>query len=207
MGSAQRRARATAKTRRQILDAARDLFVTEGYEATSMRAIAERIEYTPTAIYHHFESKQALLDELCAQDFRVLSMAFERAGDVSDPIERIARIGGAYVEFALEHPMHYQFMFMTVRPGTLDAQAARSTDPTAHVYAVLRDSVAGAIDAGRLLPEYADVDQVAQILWGVLHGLLALRITGGARPWVDFTDIRQTAGTAQQTVLRGLLRA
>jgi len=207
MGSAQRRARATAKTRRLILDAARDLFVRDGYEATSMRAIAERIEYTPTAIYHHFENKQALLDELCAQDFRVLSMAFERAADVSDPIERIARIGGAYVEFALEHPMHYQFMFMTVRPGALDVDAAQSSDPTAHVYSFLRDSVAEAIHAGRLLPEYTDVDQVAQILWGALHGLLSLHITRGSHPWVDFSDIRQTAGAAQQTVLQGLLRA
>lgn len=207
MGSAERREREAAETRQRIVDAARDLFVANGYDATSMRAIAKRIEYTPTAIYHHFESKEALLDELCSHDFRALAATFQKVGKVEDPVERIDRIGEAYVEFALEHPMHYQFMFMTVRPGALDVDAAQSSDPTAHVYSFLRDSVAEAIHAGRLLPEYTDVDLVAQILWGALHGLLSLHITRGSHPWVDFSDIRQTAGAAQQTVLQGLLRA
>ena len=108
MGSVERRQRESAETRRRIVDAARDLFVEKGYEATSMRAIAQRIEYTPTAIYHHFDSKEALLTELCTQDFRTLAAAFQEVARVEDPVERLLRIGDAYVDFALEHPMHYQ---------------------------------------------------------------------------------------------------
>jgi AcrR family transcriptional regulator len=206
MGSAERREREAGETRQKILDAARDLFVANGYEATSMRAIAKRIEYTPTAIYHHFESKEALLSELCTRDFRALASTFQKVGRVEDPVERIDRIGEAYVEFALEHPMHYQFMFMTVRPFTGDDHDVTKGDPTEDAYAFLRNAVDEAIRSGRFLSEYDDPDHVAQILWAALHGLISLRIAKAHDPWVDFTDVRRTATLARRTLFRGLLK-
>jgi len=59
-----RRERERAETRGKILDAARRMFVLKGYEGTTMRAIAAKIGYTPTAIYHHFKDKDALVAEL-----------------------------------------------------------------------------------------------------------------------------------------------
>lgn len=205
MGSAERRKREVAETRQRILDAARDLFVENGYEATSMRAVAKRIEYTPTAIYHHFENKEALLVELCNQDFRFLAAAFQRIGRVEDPIERLAKVGEAYVEFAMEHPKHYEFMFMTVRPPTNDGDIEHG-DPGEDAYAFLRDTVAEGIEQGRFRPEYHEPDQVAQILWGTLHGLISLRIAKSHDPWVDFQDVRVTARAARTALLRGMLR-
>jgi len=205
MGSAERRKREVAETRQRILDAARDLFVENGYDATSMRAIAKRIEYTPTAIYHHFENKEGLLVELCNQDFRFLAAAFQRIGRVEDPIERLARIGEAYVEFALEHPKHYEFMFMTVRPVG-DAGQVVHGDPSEDAYAFLRETVAEAIQQGRFRPEYDDAHQVAQILWGALHGLISLRLAKGHDPWVEFRDVRTTARAARTALLRGLMK-
>jgi len=205
MGSAERRKREIAETRQRILDAARDLFVENGYEATSMRAIAKRIEYTPTAIYHHFESKEALLTELCTQDFRSLAVAFQRIGRVEDPVERLERIGEAYVEFALEYPMHYQLMFMTVRPAPPTDQEIHG-DPSEDAYAFLRETLADAIARGRFRPEYDDPDQLAQIFWGALHGLISLQIAKGHDPWVNFQDVRATAGAAKAALLRGMLR-
>src|SRR6185369_13375110 len=117
MGSLERRSRERADTRQRILDAAREMFVRRGYEATTMRAIAERIRYTPTAIYHHFRNKEALLIELTSQDFRALAQAFQRIRTVADPVERLRAIGEAYVEFGLAHPMHYRLMFMTPHPA------------------------------------------------------------------------------------------
>src|SRR6266581_9473332 len=110
--SLQRRQRERTEMHRTILDAAREMYVKNGYEATTMRAIADRIEYTPTAIYHHFRNKEALLAELCAADFRALAAAFQKIGRIEDPIERLRRSGLAYVQFGLEHPMQYQLMFM-----------------------------------------------------------------------------------------------
>ncbi len=205
MGSAERRKREIAETRQRILDAARDLFVENGYEATSMRAIAKRIEYTPTAIYHHFDSKEALLTELCAQDFRFLAGAFQRIGRVEDPVERLNRIGHAYVDFAMEHPKHYEFMFMIVRPPG-DTDAVHDADPGEDAYGFLRQTVAEAMEQGRFRPEYDNPHQVAQMLWGTLHGLISLNIAKRHDAWVDFQDVRATAEAAKTALMRGLLR-
>src|SRR5215212_10572320 len=70
MGVKERRDRQREDVRTKIMDAARDLFVSEGYDAVSMRKIAEAIEYSPTAIYVHFTDKAALMQELCAHDFQ-----------------------------------------------------------------------------------------------------------------------------------------
>ena len=175
MGSQERRSRERADTRQKILDAAREMFVQHGYEATTMRAIAARIEYTPTAIYHHFRNKEALLTELGSMDFRALASAFQRIERIEDPIERLRRLGLAYVDFALEHPMQYQLLFMTRHPKVDDKRITRG-DPSEDAYAFLRESCAAAIASGRLRAEYRDADQLGQMMWASLHGLLALHI-------------------------------
>src|SRR6218665_2559783 len=86
-GSLARRERQKAETRQAILDAARELFVADGVEATTMRAIAARIGYTPTAIYHHFRDKDALIMELCMADFTALGTALYSIGRIEDTVE------------------------------------------------------------------------------------------------------------------------
>jgi AcrR family transcriptional regulator len=207
MGTIERRQRERANTRDKILDAARKMFVGVGYEATTMRAIAAQIEYTPTAIYHHFRSKEALLTELCAQDFRALAQAFQRIERVEDPVVRIDRIGAAYVDFALDYPMHYQLMFMTPRPPLDPDETGLSRgDPTEDAYAFLRDTVTEAIVAGRLRPEFQDPDEVAQMLWATVHGIVSIRIAKEHDSWIEFADTRVTAARLRHVVLRGLLR-
>jgi AcrR family transcriptional regulator len=206
--SLQRRQRQRARTRQQILDAARELFVQHGYDATSMRAIADRLEYTPTALYHHFRNKEALLSELCVQDFRSCRMNFQRIGHQPDPVERLRQIGAAYLAFALEYPVQYQFMFMTQRPHVLgERDDVAIGDPSEDSYAFLRQAVADAIAAGRLRPDLNDADQVAQMLWGALHGIISLHIIKGADPGIDWRDLEETATHAGQVMTRGLLRA
>jgi len=69
MGVQERRAREKKELRQEILDAARDLFVREGFENVSMRKIAEKIEYSPTTIYLYFQDKADLLDCICEETF------------------------------------------------------------------------------------------------------------------------------------------
>jgi len=206
MGSLERRSRERADTRQRILDAAREMFVRQGYEATTMRAIADRIEYTPTAIYHHFRNKEALLAELCAADFRALAAAFQKIGRIEDPIERLRRSGLAYVQFGLEHPMQYQLMFMTRRPKEVD-DSIHSGNPSEDAYAFLRQTCADAIATGRLRPEYRDPDELALIAWSSLHGSLSLRIVMEDEDWVQWRDARTTATRICDTLLEGVLRA
>jgi len=81
MGTKERREREKDQIRTAILDAARELFVAQGYEGVSMRAIAEKIEYSPTIIYNYFRDKEALISELCQSDFgRLAEQRFGGAG-------------------------------------------------------------------------------------------------------------------------------
>jgi AcrR family transcriptional regulator len=203
-GSQERRTRERAETRQRILEAAREMFVHQGYEATTMRAIAEKIEYTPTAIYHHFRNKEALLTELSHTDFLALATAFQRIGRIEDPIERLRRLGSAYVEFGLEHPMQYQLMFMTLHPQI--AKKDRGEDPGENAYAFLRQTCEQAIASRRLRPEYRDPDELSQIMWASLHGLIALHIVKRDDTTIRWFDPRSTAERMSAATIRGVLR-
>lgn len=181
------------------------MFVHKGYGNTTMRAIAQKIEYTPTAIYHHFRNKEALLTELSNADFRALATAFQRIGRIDDPIERLRRLGSAYVEFALEHPMQYQLMFMTAHPQL--AGKDQLEDPGGNAYGFLRQTCEQAIASGRLRPEYHDPDELGQIVWASLHGLIALHIIKGEDSKIRWCDPRSTAKRMSAAMIRGLLRS
>jgi AcrR family transcriptional regulator len=170
MGIAERREREKEGLRRSILDAARELFTRHGYERVTMRAIAETIEYSPTAIYQHFKDKDALVEALCQEDFSRLLGAFTGADLPADPVERIRALGLAYAQFGLSHPNHYRFMFMTGVKGDHDV-----SDPGLGSYRMLREAVADGIAQGRLRD--VGVDTGAQVLWASIHGAVALLIT------------------------------
>lgn len=209
MGAKERRQRERVETRERILDAARELFARDGYEAVTMRAIAETVEYTPTAIYHHFENKQALVTELCQLDFQTLAGHFGRVAHINDPVERVRAIGDAYLDFAQRYPNHYRFMFMTIVPEiehSADYLAETHGNPQRDAYAFLREACARAIAAGAFRPELNDPDQLAQILWSNVHGLIALHIVKKRHNWVDFRDLKQTAKASREALMRGLLK-
>ena len=125
MGTTERREREKERVRGRILDAARELFARDGYDAVTMRKIAEAVEYSPTAIYLHFKDKESLVRELCIADFDSLARSFQRIAREPDPLERLRRAGLAYADFAVEHPNHYRLMFMTPHPeGTKDDPSA-----------------------------------------------------------------------------------
>lgn len=208
MGTRERRQRQREGTRDKILQAARDLFLERSYEGVTMRAIADAIEYTPTAIYHHFENKQSLLGELCRSDFADLGRHFVRAAAVADPIERIRAVGEAYLEFAERYPNHYRFMFMTSVPVEHSEEylAENRDDPEKDAYAFFRRSCQDAIDTGRLRPDIDDADELAQMLWAALHGLISLHVLKQNQAWVPLRDLKQTARRTMDLFFRGVLK-
>ena len=171
MGSSERRARAKVALRQQILDAARDLFVRDGYDAVSMRRIAARIEYSPTAIYLHFPDKQSILTALCDETFEKLSMRlathFERC---TDPLTRLREGLRLYVDFGLAHPHHYTVSFL------IKSRDERAGPTAGHrAFAFLQSAVAGAMASGAI--RTGEVETTSQALWAACHGLVALLIT------------------------------
>jgi len=159
MGVKERRERVKSETRDKILDAARELFAAEGYEGVSMRKVAERIEYSPTAIYVHFADKEELFRELCHQDYARLAEVFQSSVMSTDPIERLRQIGAIYMEFGIRNPNHYKFMFMTTNPHSEPDEVDREImgNPEVDAYAFLKWAVQQAIDAGCFREELRDV--------------------------------------------------
>jgi AcrR family transcriptional regulator len=193
------------ETRDLILDVAREMFVKEGIEAVTMRAIAKKVEFTPTAIYHHFRDKHALLRELCDNDMRALAQAFQRIGKIENPIDRLRRIGQTYIRFGLENPSHYRFLFMTVTPPDVDTGVEKA-NPEEDGYSFLRLTVAEAISAGRLRSELTDPDQVALMFWSVTHGIVSLSIVFDNDDWIAWPDPEKTGLAAMDSMIRGIVR-
>ncbi len=208
MGVKERRAREKSETRDKILDAARELFVTEGYEGVSMRRVAEKIEYSPTAIYVYFADKRELFHELCQQDYARLAEVFQSSAMSSDPIERLKQIGSTYIDFGVRYPNHYKFMFMTAHPQHEPDEEDREImgNPEVDAYAFLKWAVQQAIDAGRLREELQDAELISQTLWAGVHGVISLHIAKCTDPWVDWRPLQQRAQLMLDVTLRGLVR-
>lgn len=207
MGTKERREREREELRAKILDAARELFAELGYEAVTMRKIAERIEYSPTAIYLHFKDKRAVIQELCDHDFLVLARKLQRIARIEDPLEKLRAAGVAYVDFALEYPNHYRLMFMQSHPVEEAESAIRKGNPEEDAYAFLHGTVAEAIAAGRFRPEAADADLLAQSLWAAVHGVASLHIALGGDDWIDWKPAKKTAKFLIDAMLDGLAKA
>lgn len=172
MGITERREREREELRRKILDAAREMFATEGYEKVTMRGIAEAIEYSPTAIYHHFRDKDDVVQCLCDEDFARLLGALKRQPPPEDPVEWIRQLGLAYARFGISLPNHYRFMFMTPAKITDGHELSAAGQQS---FALLRTAAERAIVSGRFRP--GDPTVVAQVLWATVHGAVALLVT------------------------------
>ena len=209
MGVKERRLREKSETRDKILDAARELFITEGYEGVSMRKVAEKIEYSPTAIYLHFADKEELFHELCHEDFARLAEVFQSAAMPIDPLDRLRFIGKTYIEFGIHYPNHYKLMFMTSPPnvGELsDEDKEIKGNPEVDAYAFLKVTVEQAIATGVFREEIANAELISQTLWASVHGVISLQIAKGCDGWVDWRPMEERVNLMLDAVLRGMLK-
>jgi AcrR family transcriptional regulator len=184
MGVKERRARQKKFLRQEIMDAASELFVRDGYENVSMRRIADKIEYSPTTIYIYFKDKAELLDEVCKETFQrlvqKLSKIMEQPGD---PAERLKRGLIAYIEFGLANPHHYRTTFMMPIPEGFDDSKHHEPDsPGMQAFAFLTRGIGECISAGKM--PALNVELGAQTLWAGVHGITSLLITHEGFPWV-----------------------
>ncbi|NMO15399.1 TetR/AcrR family transcriptional regulator [Pyxidicoccus fallax] len=208
MGIKERREREKQATRQLILDAARELFVNEGYEAVTMRRVAEKIEYSPTAIYVHFKDKAALMRELVAHDFLRFAESLNKVARVQDPLERLRKLGRAYLAFAQEHPATYKLLFMQRYPPEVDddKHGIQQGNPEQDAYAFLQKMVQEAKDAGCFKPEHQDVDLISQTLWGGLHGLVSLHLVMKEDAWLPLRPLGKSADLMLDLLLGGFAR-
>ncbi len=174
-----RREREREAMRERILGAAHELFAERGIEAVTMRAIADRIEYTATALYFHFRDKEALLRALLTDDFRLFAAQFQKVATLKDPVARMRASAKAFVAFGLTYPNHYRLMFMTplsADPGLSAGPDIDQQSPAEDAYTLLQAMVRDAASAGAIKPEFKDLELVCQLLFSGLHGVVSIQL-------------------------------
>ena len=164
--------------RQQIVDAARRLFVTEGYDQVTVRKIADAIEYTPGAIYSYFEDKDAIFHALHSEGFselmrRMAAATIEVAARSGTPIDQLRRIGEEYLAFARANPEMYDLMFVAQAPVRAHPEIWPEGQRT---FDVLRAVVRAAVDGGWL--REGDPEAIAFTLWSACHGMVTLEFRG-----------------------------
>ena len=188
-----RRQQNRAETRRAILDATEALLLEDGFEAFSMRRLAERCGYTPPTIYHHFGDKQRLIDELLEERFQGLVRLLDRVKTTGEPVADLRAFSFAFAEFGLSNPTFYALLSQQ-RPDP-DVPPPPAAE---EARAIMEKPLAKLLAEGRL---NADLEATGQAVWAFLHGFILLRTTRTDLEWSkDGLDVGIDA------LLRGFLR-
>ncbi len=190
-----------------IIDVARELFVSRGVDAVTMREVAKRIGYSATSIYLHFADKEAVLRTILDTDMLALATSLKDILRIADPIERMYALGHGYAEFALTHPNHYRLMFMAERtPCDPEQSSLQQNNAEQDAYFQLKTVVNEVYVAGYFRADLQDADLIAQTIWAGMHGVCSLQINMAEDKWVHWSDISARLQLMQQVMMRGLLK-
>jgi len=184
MGTKERQQRERDRLRDAILAAARELFVAEGYRNVSMRKIADRIEYSPAAIYSYFPSKDDIFFALAEEGF--LKMAVQIGGavePVTDPLERLRRGLWAFYEFSKSDPEYFELMFLdrSVPSISQDFQRFEFFQATT---ARAEADIQACVDAG-LFSKTFNPAAALHVLWVGMLGAATIRLAQRLAPGED----------------------
>lgn len=160
--------------RTKILDAARELFLTVGFEKTSIRSIAELIEYSPSTIYLYFKDKDELLFALHTVAFEGLLQHFLQVADIPKPMDKLVKLGEEYLEFAFENPELYELMFLMLAP--IDSLSCGQE--VWHDGRLLIGVLEGIIQECQKEGHFAGMDEkeVSMLMWSQVHGLATIHL-------------------------------
>lgn len=176
------RERRYQRTQKAILDAALAIVTKEGADKLSIRAIADRIDYSPAGLYEYYGSKEEIIGALCWEGHRTLKRYMQRVPFNMPPDEYMVEIGLAYISFAIQNPDYFMLIFTApiARPDhdipgeQVPSEKMMAEDSS---FPLLVNGVARAAEAGiiRLLPELG-ILETAYAFWAIVHGAAMLRV-------------------------------
>jgi AcrR family transcriptional regulator len=202
VGATERREREKSEFREEVLRAARAIIAKEGFEALSMRKIAEAIEYAPGTIYLYFESRDAIAKELTQRGFVKLLEAFAPAVEIADPVKRLEEIGKRYVRFGLEQPETYRLIFMEKYSETVFDDKDENS-PGHRALQLLVDTV-DQLKAQKRFNLRVDSWKMAEAIWASMHGIVSLKLTCSSYPE---TPAEELGEIMTNLIFNGLLKA
>jgi AcrR family transcriptional regulator len=173
MASKERILRLKDETKANILAASIDIAKEEGWQALSMRKIADKIEYTAPIIYEYFDNKEAILKELTRQGYVKLGRLLEAAqNEHTDPASQLEAMWLAYWNFAFAEKELYQVMYgvemncCTIQNNCPDTSLPKN---------MFRQKIEELLPEGKKTKENVDIKYYT--LWSVVHGLVSINMT------------------------------
>jgi AcrR family transcriptional regulator len=171
MGITERKEREKTEMRQRIIDASIEMFLEEGYEKTSIRNIAEKIEYSPATIYLYYKDKDELLYDVQGQAFEKLYQAFVEKANSKDPLKRLEQIMLTYVRFGKNNPELYDLMFIIRAP--MNVVEEKELWSNGHdCFGFLVQCISECVE--QKLIRFDDPMIGALSVWAMGHGLVAL---------------------------------
>jgi AcrR family transcriptional regulator len=174
-----------------ILNAARELFVEEGYRNVSMRKIARKIGYSATTIYLYFKNKGELVNCLAEEMLEKLVKVFQDVqGENLDPVARLKKMGEAYVRLATEDPNGYRVAFMMETDlWSKPEDYLKEGSQGLRFYQMILNAVEACVKCRE--PRREEIEAAAQAVFAAVHGLVALWLTYPAFPWASRQQLQQ----------------
>jgi AcrR family transcriptional regulator len=173
MGISERKERDKEEMRNLILQAAARLFIAKGFDKTSIRNIADTIEYSPATIYLYFKDKNELFYAISEEAFKSFFRSFQSVGKYSDPLKRLNELGRIYFQFALDNPEYYDLMFI-MRAPMESHQNEAGWELGVQSHNVLIEIVQDCIDFGYFKGQ--DPQSLSFMIWSFVHGVMSLKI-------------------------------
>lgn len=186
MSIADRKAKEKEALKMLILKGAKKLFLEKGIEQTTIRNIADEIDYSVGTVYVYFKDKNAILHDLHSIGFQELGGYFKELFSIEDPMERLRKMGFIYIKFALENQEMYDLMFNVKAPMEfLENSNNDDWDEGAVTFGLVKQTIKECIDKGHFVGH--NVEPLSFMVWSLVHGMCCLqirqRITG-----VKFTN-------------------
>ena len=175
MKAGERREKHRVERERRIVDAARNIAASEGWDAVTIRQLSDEIGYSQPVLYTHYANKAAIVGAVALDGFRDITRLLQDARKQAvEPAESLRRVAEAYISFAAGNPSLYAAMFAL---STNLRFAEADTD------LILRDAFSAL--ASVVSPFTTDPDIATEFIWSTLHGLAELeragRIKSGGR--------------------------
>lgn len=182
------------RTTAEILEAARAHLLEAGLEGFSLREVARRADLAPSALYNHFENREALINALAMEAIRQLGGYLEEVPDSLSARERLCALGEAYLRFAASEPQRYRLVFDMLASPTPD-WAEYAT--VAYPFSLIIDAVRAGLDDGEIVDlEGIGASGIAYGLWALVHGFVMLTAHHLANITDDLTGFQRAAISA-----------
>ena len=175
MSTAERKAREKEALKMLILKGAKKLFLERGIEQTTIRNIADEIDYSVGTVYVYFKDKNAILHDLHSIGFQELGGYFTELFTIKDPMERLRKMGFTYLKFAMENSEMYDLMFIVKAPMEfIESTEKEAWNEGADTFNALKKTVQECMDEGHF--EGHSLEALSFMIWSLVHGMCCLEI-------------------------------